>query len=100
MNILKRKGYLDMCEHWRNRVLPDTALADIYDGAVYNGRPFLSQPYNLTVMLNCDWFQPFEHSYYSVGVLYLVILNLPRYICFKPINIIIASIIPGPKEPN
>ena len=106
MNILQRKGYLDMCEQWRNRVLPDTALADIYDGAVwkewmsYNGRPFLSQPYNLAVMLNCDWFQPFEHSCYSVGVLYLVILNLPRSMRFKPENIIIASIIPGPKEPN
>jgi len=84
MNILQRKGYLDMCEHWRNRVLPNAVLADIYDGAVwkewmsYNDRPFLSQPHNLAVMLNCDWFQPFEHSCYSVGVLYLVILNLPR----------------------
>lgn len=51
-------------------------------------------------MLNCDWFQPFDLSTYSVGVLYLVILNLPRAIRFKPENILIADVIPGPKEPS
>ena len=106
LNILKRKGLLDMCEQWRNRKISDTVLADIYDAKVwkewmvYDDRPFLSRPYNLALMLNCDWFQPFDHSCYSVGVLYLVILNLPRSIRFKPNNIIIAGIIPGPNEPN
>ena len=57
---------------------------------VYNGTPFLSSPYNLALMLNYDWFQPFELTSYSVGVLYLVILNLPRAIRFKPENIMIA----------
>jgi len=42
----------------------------------------------------------FSQSQYSVGVLYLVILNLPRDIRFKPENIIIAGIIPGPHEPK
>ena len=49
-------------------------------------------------MLNCDWFQPFDHSSYSVGVLYLVILSLPWSLRFKPENIIITGIIPGPKD--
>ena len=95
-----------MCEHWRNRRISDTVLADIYDAQVwkewmvYDGRPFLSCPYNIALMFNCDWFQPFDHSCYSVGVLYLVILNLPRSIRFRPDNIIIAGIIPGPNEPN
>ena len=59
-------------------------LSDIYDGLVwkeflnYQGQPFLSQPHNLALMLNCDWFQPFKHTQYSVGVLYLTILNLPH----------------------
>lgn len=106
INILNRKGYLDLCEHWRSRNICDSVLADIYDGCiwkewmVYNGRPFLACPHNLAVMLNCDWFQPFDHSCYSVGVLYLVILNLPRSLRFKPENIIITGVIPGPKEPN
>ena len=50
-------------------------------------------------MLNCDWFQPFERTQYSVGVLYAVILNLPRSIRFKPENVLIIGIIPGPDEP-
>ena len=51
-------------------------------------------------MLNLDWFQPYDLSTYSVGVLYLVILNLPRAIRFKPENVLIAGVILGPKEPN
>ena len=31
LNILKRKGLLDMCEQWRNRKISDTVLTDIYD---------------------------------------------------------------------
>ena len=57
-------------------------------------------PHNIGLLLNCDWFQPYKHSQYSVGVLYLIILNLPGSIRFKPENIIIASIIPGPSEPS
>ena len=63
-------------------------------------RKFLSEPHNLGLMLNIDWFQPFTHTQYSVGVMYLVILNLPRSIRFKSENIIIAGVIPGPKEPS
>lgn len=51
-------------------------------------------------MLNCDGFQPFKHTQYSVGVLYLVLLNLPRSLRFKPENVIIVGIIPGPSEPK
>ena len=105
-SVLGQHDLLDRCEHWRKRVIPDNTLADIYDGRVwknfmtFKGRPFLSNPYNLGLMLNCDWFQPFDHSTYSIGVLYLVILNLPHSIRFKPENILIAGIIPGPKEPR
>ena len=47
-----------------------------------------------------DWFQPFTHVKYSVGVIYLVILNLPREERYKLENIIVVGIIPGPKEPK
>ena len=105
-SVLSRGNLLEQCEHWRNRVIPHHTLADVYDGQVwqdfltYEGTPFLSNPHNLGLMLNCDWFQPFELTSYSVGVLYLVILNLPRAIRFKPENILIAGIIPGPSEPD
>jgi len=37
---------------------------------------------------------------YSVGVMYLVIQNLPRSARYKTENIILVGIIPGPKEPK
>jgi len=105
-SLLQNNNLINECEMWRDRTIPDGMLADVYDGQVwkdfqtYKGRPFLSMPHNIGLLLNCDWFQPFKHSQYSVGVLYLIILNLPRSIRFKPENIIIAGIIPGPSEPS
>ncbi|XP_019624867.1 PREDICTED: uncharacterized protein LOC109470372 [Branchiostoma belcheri] len=83
-------------------------MTDVYDGQVWkdfqhdniSGNPFLSEPIDLALMLNCDWYQPYKHSEYSVGVLYLVILNLPREERFKEENLIIVGLIPGPKEPK
>ena len=63
------------------------------------GRPFFDLPYNLGLMLNVDWFQPYDHVQYSVGVIYLIILNLPRAERYKIENIIIVGCIPGPREP-
>lgn len=82
--FIKRPGFFMKCEMWRNRKVPDGFLADIFDGRVWkewqvvNGEPFLSAPRNFAFMLNVDWFQPFKHSLYSVGALYLVLMNLPR----------------------
>ena len=47
-------------------------------------------------MLNVDWFQPFKHrNDYSVGVMYMVLMNLPRNIRFKKQNVILVGIIPA-----
>ena len=51
-------------------------------------------------MMNVDWFQPFKHTAYSVGVIYMVVMNLPRAERFCPENVIICGIIPGPEEPS
>ena len=50
--------------------------------------------------MNIDWFQPFKHIQYSVGVIYLTLMNLPRHLRYKCENIIIVGIIPGPHEPS
>lgn len=50
-------------------------------------------------MLNVDWFRPYKHTTNSIGVIYLVILNLPHTLWFKPENIIIIGTIPEPNEP-
>ena len=51
-------------------------------------------------MLNIDWFQPYKHRQYSIGVIYLAILNLPRAVRFKRENIILVGLVPGPSEPS
>ena len=88
-SLVKRKGFLNACELWRLRSVPQNTLCDIYDGQVWkdfqfvSGTPFLAAPHNLGLMLNIDWFTPFKHSPYSVGAIYMVITNLPRSERFK-----------------
>lgn len=65
-----------------------------------DGEPFLAAPNNFGLMLNVDWFQPTLHGSDSIGVIYMVVMNLPRDERFKPENLIVAGIIPGPKEPK
>ena len=83
--LVSRPGFLELCEEWRKNQanMPNGYLTDIYDGRLWQewcqqSRSFLSVPGNLLFMLNVDWFQPFDHTGYSVGVIYLVIQNLPR----------------------
>ena len=96
---------VDLCLAWKNRKSNDQGLlCNIYDGQIWTE---LSETYlksddsilPLCLALNVDWFQPFKHTQYSVGALYLTVLNLPRALRFKEENIILAGIIPGPKEP-
>lgn len=106
--LINRVGFLEKCEKWRCRSPSRNCelLCDIYDGKVWqefqtvDGRPFLCEPNNFALSLGCDWFKPFKHLNDSIGALYLVILNLPREERYKPENMILVGIIPGPKEPK
>ena len=104
--LFNRTGFSTMCEHWRERHKNTEFMTDIYDGRLWqewqvkNGKDFLASPFSLVTTINLDWFQPFTHVNYSVGVLYMVILNLPREERYKMENIVLISIIPGPKEPK
>ena len=69
-------------------------------GSMLMPTPYLGSPHNYAFMLNVDWFQPFKHSVYSVGALYMVLMNLPRAERFKPENVLLVGIIPGPHEPR
>jgi hypothetical protein len=53
-----------------------------------------------SLILNLDCFNPFKHIEYSVGVIYLVVANLPRSERYKLENVIIVGTIPGPREPK
>ena len=97
---------IDLCFAWQNRQHTDLdLLCDVYDGSAWKEFS-TSYPSShdegtlpLCLALNVDWFQPFQHTQYSVGALYLSILNLPRSLRFKEENVMLAGIIPGPKEP-
>ena len=79
-------------------------MSDIYDGSIWkelsSPNEFLSVPYSLSLKLNVDWFKLYEHTNYSVGVIYLTIDNLPRDKRFLVENVIIVGCIPGPREPK
>ncbi|CAI2198637.1 19219_t:CDS:2, partial [Funneliformis geosporum] len=53
---------------------------------------------HLEIMINLDWFQPFDSSVYSCGIIYGVICNLSREVQFKKENILILGLLPDPKE--
>ena len=89
--LLCKKGFAEKCEHWRTRNVPVDQMADVYDGKIwkdfftYDGKDFLNSFRNYGFMLNFDFFQPMKRRKdYSVGVFYLVLLNLraERFKCF------------------
>lgn len=106
--MVQRSGITEMCEMWRSRNMDEGVMADIYDGViwkefqVFQGKEFLKIPRNFAFGRNVDWFQPFKHRKdRSVGVIYLVLLNLPGQECYKWENIIVVGIIPElNKEPK
>ena len=104
-DLLRRRNFFSKLHGWMSRSCAEKYV-DIYDGAIWkefmvvNGRPFLDIPNNLGLILNVDWFRPYEHTQYSIGVIYLAILNLPRAERYKLENVIIVGCIPGPKEPT
>ena len=102
-----RPGFENLLRHWVNRTSFDQILADIYDGQVWktlkdeNSANFFrpdTADSNLGLMLNLDWFQPFEGTMYSTGVIYIAICNLPRDVRFKRENLLIIGLLPGPHE--
>ena len=104
--LLMRSHFVEKCEIWRHHNSSDSALRLIYDGKVwkdfqsYDGIPFLSEPLSFAFIPNIDWFQPYKHLSYSVGTIYLTVLNLPSNLRFHEDNIILVGILPGPHEPK
>ena len=102
--LLKGPGFQDPCNQWRTREIPNNALEDIYDEAIWKdfANRFLNQSQkDFAFTLNLDWFNPFKHAKYSIGGIYLVCLNLPRSERFKRKNVILVGIIPAMKhEPS
>lgn len=65
-----RHGFFESCEAWRNLNTGNRFMTDVFDGKLWNDwKDFLAVPGNLLVMLNVDWFRPFKHTTYSVGIM-------------------------------
>ena len=102
-HLLTRPALLSMCNSWKDRLMEGDILGDFIDGKVWHEEmeKFADSPFNIMgFLINIDWFQPFKDISYSVGVIYAVIVNLPRNIHYKDENVIIIGVIPGPKEPK
>lgn len=95
--FLRRKHFVQFCNSWRQRNIPTDMYFDVYDGQVlkdFNTEKysnFLASDHSFGLMLNLDWFQPFQHVKYSIGVIYAVVLNLPRHLRFKLENVILIG---------
>lgn len=109
-SMFLRPGFEKSLRHWTDRIRPDNVLSDIYDGQIWQNLKESSEQMSnkffrpekadshLGLIMNLDWFQPYEGTIYSTGVIYAAICNLPRDIRFKPENMLILGILPGPKE--
>ncbi len=50
--------------------------------------------------MNMDLFQPYKRVNYSVGAVYITVLNLPCAVRYKQENVILVGLIPRPHEPE
>ena len=111
LTLYQRPGFEDLLNKWTSRDNQSSIMTDIYDGEIWKTFPsnidnldqsqfFTAETADshLGIMINLDWFQPFDSASYSTGAIYGVICNLPRDIRFKKENMLVLSILPGPNE--
>ena len=109
--MYQRAGFEKMLRHSSNRNVPNGIFSDIYEGNIWKNfvinleepTPFFTNDTldtHIGLAINIDWFQPFDYTVHSTGVIYGVLCNLPREERFKPNNILTLGIIPGPNEPS
>jgi len=81
-------------------------MTNIYDGALWQSflcsddNEILASRYGIGLAINVDWFQPYTHVAYSVGICYICVLNFPHHLRYLRENIFVLGIIPGPHEPK
>ncbi|PIL26911.1 hypothetical protein GSI_10049 [Ganoderma sinense ZZ0214-1] len=112
-DLLSRPGYVKMMKTaWTRSSNPK--WRDLFDAPGLrnflgpDGRtPFSEQSdgcVHIVFSLFIDWFNPFGNKKagksHSVGAIYLVCNNLPPHLRYKPENICLVGIIPGPREPQ
>lgn len=74
-------------------VLPEALLLQ---ASIGHRLPLLAASGTLALAINVDWFQRDRSQAYSLGGVYLTVLNLPREVRLLTENLIILGILPGP----
>lgn len=105
--LLLNAEFVSNCHLWKKQTHTDcTNLNSIYDGNIWKEffnvvespsikYSFSTNKYSFGFSLNIDWFQPYTHTTSSVGVIYITVLNLPRFIRYKRENVILIGIFLG-----
>jgi len=110
--MYRRPEFESLLKKWANRDSEVDLYTDIYDGEIWKTFPSSvdnsaeqqqfftpnTADSHLGIMINLDWFQPFDSASYSTGAIYGVICNLPREVRFKKENMLILALLPGPDE--
>jgi hypothetical protein len=110
--LLSRPGYEErMDSAWQSKASEDGIMHDIFDGEYIrnfkgpDGRSFSlgGEEGRYVFSLSVDFFNPYTNKQSgkksSVGLISVVCLNLPASMRYKPENMFLSGIIPGPKEP-
>lgn len=99
-SLVKEPKIFNLLNKWKSRNIPHGLMCDVYDGAVWKSLVDLGDVFTVALLLNVDWFQPYKHIGYSVGAIYITILNLPRQLRYRREHTLVVGIIPGPHEPK
>jgi hypothetical protein len=110
--LLARPGFEDKMDSQWNTSKPDIdRMRDIFDGEMLcnfnglDGKHFSvgGEEGRYVFSLSVDFFNPLSNKQagkkVSVGLISLVCLNLPPELRYKPENMFLAGVIPGPHEP-
>ncbi|KLO05421.1 hypothetical protein SCHPADRAFT_839425 [Schizopora paradoxa] len=85
--------------------IPGSEMSDPQDSPAFRNL-FLDQPspYNLIFGIYVDWFAAYKRKIAgkkaSCGLICLYCLNLPKHLRYRPENVFIVGITPGPSAPN
>lgn len=109
--ILSRPGYEDYMDAAWDEHPKDETMEDIFHGDYLrnfkgpDGKLFSLGGYEgrYIFSLSVDFFNPYTNKQAgiksSVGLISVICLNLPPSMRYKPENMFLAGVIPGPKEP-
>jgi hypothetical protein len=110
--LLSRRGYEErMDSAWQLKASEDSIMHDVFDGEYVrnfkgpDGRSFGlgGEEGRYVFSLSVDFFNPYTNKQSgkksSVGLISVVCLNLPPSMHYKPENMFLSGVIPGPKEP-